>query len=179
MLQYILAQNGMTADCTLEYKSEATEVAALLAENPDAIGLLPQPFVTVACAQNEALSVVFSMDEEWNKAQGENGSSTVTGVTVVRKAFLEENEEAVKTFLAEHAESAEAINADVEQGAALVVEAGIIGKEPIAKKAIPNCSIACITGEEMESRLSGYLQVLFDQSPEAVGGKLPGEDFYY
>lgn len=180
VLQYILKQNGMSShDCNLEYKSEATEVAALLAENPDAIGLLPQPFVTSACAQNEALSIIFDMNEEWEKVQGENGSRMVTGVTVVRNAFLEENEEAVKTFLAEHEKSAATINEDPAAGAAMVVEAGIIGKEPIARKAIPFCNIVSITGEDMKQSLAGYLQVLFEQSPEAVGGSLPGEDFYY
>lgn len=180
VLRYILAQNDMSEkDCTLEYKSEATEVAALLAENPDAIGLLPQPFVTSACAQNESLSVVLDMNEEWNLVQEENGSSMVTGVTVVRKEFLEENKEAVETFLAEHEESVEAMNRDVDTGAVYAVEAGIVGKEGIAKKAIPNCNITCITGEKMQQALSGYLAVLHEQSPESVGGALPQEDFYY
>ena len=180
VLQYLLAQNGMTTeDCTLEYKSEATEVAAVLAADSNAVGLLPQPFVTAACAQNEALSIVFSMDEEWSKVCEEEGASTVTGVTVVRKEFLEKNKDAVNAFLKEHADSADAINKDPEAGAALVVESGIIAKEPLAKKAIPFCSIVCITGEEMKEALSAYLEVLFAQSPEAVGGKLPGEDFYY
>ena len=178
-LQYILAQNGLTDECTLEYKSEATEVAAVLAENPQAVGLLPQPFVTAACAQNEALSVIFDMDEQWNKAQSENGSSTVTGVTVVRNEFLKENEDAVMIFLTEHKESAEAINADPAKGATLAVEAGIIAKEPIAQKAIPNCNIVCITGEEVQKKLEAYLTVLYEQSPEAVGGKLPAQEFYY
>ena len=180
VLQYLLAQNGMTTeDCTLEYKSEATEVAAVLAADSNAVGLLPQPFVTAACAQNEALSIVFSMDEEWSKVCEEEGASTVTGVTVVRKEFLDKNKDAVEAFLKEHADSADAINKDPEAGAALVVESGIIAKEPLAKKAIPFCSIVCITGEEMKESLSAYLEVLFAQSPEAVGGKLPGEDFYY
>ncbi|MBO5335682.1 MAG: ABC transporter substrate-binding protein [Lachnospiraceae bacterium] len=178
VLQYILAGNNLSGECTLEYKSEATEVAAVLAENPNAVGLLPQPFVTAACAQNEALSVIFDMDEQWSKIQGGN-SSTVTGVTVVHNDFLKENEEAVKTFLEEHAESVKAINEDVAKGATLAVEAGIIAKEPIAKKAISNCNIVCITGNEVKERLSAYLNVLFEQSPEAVGGKLPGEEFYY
>ena len=178
VLQYILAGNNLADECTLEYKSEATEVAAVLAENPNAVGLLPQPFVTAACAQNEALSVIFDMDEQWSKIQGGN-SSTVTGVTVVRNEFLKENEEAVKTFLTEHAESVKAINEDNAGGAKLAVEAGIIAKESIAQKAIPNCNIVCITGDEVKERLSAYLNMLFEQSPEAVGGKLPGEEFYY
>ena len=50
VLQYLLTANGMSADdVILEYKSEATEVASVLAEDPTAIGLLPQPFVTAAC----------------------------------------------------------------------------------------------------------------------------------
>jgi NitT/TauT family transport system substrate-binding protein len=179
-LQYILSENGMsTADCTLEYKSEATEVAAVLAENPDAVGLLPQPFVTAACAQNEALSVILDMNEEWNSVQGEGGSSMVTGVTVVRNEFLEKNPEAVKAFLEEHADSAEAAVTDTETVAALAVEAEIIAKEPIALKAIPKCNIVCITGDEMKQALSGYLEVLYGFDASSVGGALPEDGFYY
>ena len=180
VLKYILSENGLEmGDYTLEYRSEATEVAALLAENKEAIGLLPQPFVTVACTQNEALSVIFDMNEEWNKIQGEDGSCMVTGVTVVRNEFLAENKEAVDTFLAEHAKSAEAIAEDVQAGAVLVTKAEILANEAIAQKAIPYCNIVCVTGEKMKQYLSGYLEVLYQQSPEAVGGELPGEDFYY
>lgn len=180
VLHYIMQGNGLTdTDITLEYKSEATEVAAVLAENPDAVGLLPQPFVTAACAQNEALGVVMDMNAQWIALQGEDGSRMVTGVTVVRNAFLEENEEAVKTFLQEHKESTEGINADVQKGAELAVAAGIIAKEPIAMKAIPKCNITYIAGEEMKRALSGYLSVLFEQDPKSVGGALPADGFYY
>ena len=180
VLHYILSENGMTeADYTLEYKSEASEVAALLAEKPQAVGLLPQPFVTAACIQNEALKVVLDMNEEWTKLLGEDGSRVVTGVTVVRKEFLKEHEAAVKVFLKEHEESTGAINEDVQKGASLAVAAGIVAKEAIAQKAIPACNITCMQGAEVQQALSGYLEVLFEQNPESVGGALPGEDFYY
>lgn len=178
-LKYALAGNGLTeGDYTLEYKSEATEVAAVLAENPDAIGLLPQPFVTAAMLQNQALKVVLDMNAEWMKLNGD-GSGMVTGVTVVRDAFLEENEAAVQRFLEEHALSATAINEDVEGGAAKAVAAGIVAKEPIAKMAIPACNISCVTGGEMKASLEKYLNVLVEFKAELVGGSVPGEDFYY
>ena len=179
VLNYILSAGNMLQEVKLEYKSEATEVAALLAEQPDAIGLLPQPFVTVACMQNDKLQVVLDMNEEWTRLQGENGSRMVTGVTVVRNEFLEKYPNAVKNFLQEHKESAEAINQDTKKGAELVVNAGIIAKAPIAEKAIPKCNITFLAGEEMKKALSGYLEVLFEQNPTAVGGKLPGDGFYY
>ena len=59
------------------------------------------------------------------------------------------------------------------------MEAGIIAKEPLAKKAIPFCSIVCITGEEMVKGLTGFYKVLFDSNPKSVGGKLPDEKIFY
>ena len=179
-LKYILRQNGLTEqDYALEYKSEAAEVAAVLAENPAAIGLLPQPFATAAMMQNESLKEILNMNEEWNRVQGEGGSAMVTGVTLVRREFLDEHEDAVKEFVKEHRESAAAVNEDVAAAAALAVNAGIVAKEPIALKAIPKCSITCVTGGDMKKLLSGYLGVLADFNSELVGGSLPGDDFYY
>lgn len=180
VLQYLLSQNGMSKeDVTLQYRSEAVEVAALLSENPEAVGLLPQPFAVAACAKDDRLSLRFSMTEEWDKVQGEEGSRLVTGVTVVRTAFLEENPEAVALFLKEHAESAAYAAANQEHTARLCVEAGIIADEQAAMQAIPLCAITCITGEEMHKAVAGYLAVLYDKNPESVGGSLPDEDFYY
>lgn len=176
-LQYLLAQHGVDlSDVTLEYKSEATEVAALLKEDSDGIGLLPQPFVTAACMQNEELSVVLDINEEWEALN--DGQGMVTGVTVVRKDFLKEHPEAVDLFLKEHGTSAQFANANVEETAEMIAERGIVEKAPIAAKAIPACHITCITGEEMKAALSGYLETLFEQDPEFIGGAMPGDDFY-
>ena len=180
VLQYLLGANSMsTDDLTIEYKSEATEVAAVLKENADTIGLLPQPFVTAAMAQNENLKMVLNLTEEWDKTQPENGSSLVTGVTVCRKEVLEQNPEAVETFVKEHEESANWVNTNVEDAAELVAAAGIIEKAPIAAKAIPYCSIVCIDGEDMKTRLSGYLEALYEMDPSSVGGQVPDDGFYY
>lgn len=181
VMQYLLKANGLsTDDVKLEYKTEAAEVAAVLKETPDAVGLLPQPFVTAAMAQNDQLKMVLDLTAEWNKVQEQAGGSTlVTGVTVVRTDFLEANQEAVNTFLAEHEESALAVNENVAEAAQMVADLGIIEKAPVAEKAIPYCNITCLKGEEMKTALSGYLQVLYDQDPSSVGGSLPGDDFYY
>lgn len=180
VLQYLLTENGLTTDdVTLEYKSEATEVAAVLAEDTTAVGVLPQPFVTAACAQNENLSVVLDLTKEWSAVQGEGGSSLVTGVTVVRNAFLQENGAAVDKFLEEHKASAAYANENVEEAAELVAAAGIIEKAQVAVKAMPKCNITYIDGEDMKTALSGYLEVLYGQDPASVGGSLPGDDFYY
>ena len=49
----------------------------------------------------------------------------------------------------------------------------------VAEKALPFCNIVCITGNEMQEMLSGYLAALAEQAPQAVGGKLPADNFYF
>lgn len=177
-LQHLLKSTGIElSEVTIEYKSEATEVAAVMAKNPDAIGLLPMPYVIAACAQNENLKIVLDVNKEWEKIN--NGKGLVTGVTVARKAFLEENPAAVASFLEDHRNSVEYVNGNVEEAAELIVELGVVEKAPVAQKAIPKCNIVSIEGEEMKTLLSEYLQILYTQDKEFIGGALPGEDFYY
>lgn len=179
-INYLLTANNLTAeDVKLEYKSEATEVAAILKEDSMAVGLLPQPFATVACAQNEEVEMVIDLTDEWDKVQGEQGSRLVTGVTIADNDFINENESEIQTFLEEYKDSVEFVNSDPEAAASLVVAAGIIEKEEIAKQAIPYCNITYIAGADIQPVLSGYLQVLYDQDPQSVGGKLPDDYFYY
>lgn len=177
--QLLLAANGIALDeVTIEYKSEATEVAATLKEHPEAVGILPQPFVTAACIQNQELSPVLDLTAEWDAAV-KDGSRLVTGVTVARTDFIDGNKKAIAAFLEEHKASCEYVSSDVEGCASLVVSSGIIEKEPVALKAIPKCNVTYIDGDDMKAALSGYLKALFDMDATTVGGKLPDENFYY
>mgnify|MGYP000470741028 FL=1 len=180
VMNYLLSENGLNdGDVTLEFKSEAAEVASVLKEDPSAVGVLPQPFATAACIQNEALKPVLDLTEQWNLLNKENGSQLVTGVTIVRSDFLKENEEAVKLFMEDHKASAAYTSEHLDEAAEMVAALGIVEKAPIAKKAMPACNIVCITGEEMKSALSGYLSVLEAADAKSIGGQLPGDDFYY
>ena len=176
VLNYLLEKNGVT-DCDVQFKSEATEIAALLKQDPAQIAILPQPFVTVATAQNDQLKVAFSLTDEWKSVSPD--SKLLTGVTVVRNEVLENRAAEVDQFIADHQASTEKATTDVDATAELVAKYGIIAKAPVAKKALPNCNIVAIAGGEMKTDLAGYLQVLFDANPKSVGGTMPDDDFYY
>ena len=176
VLNYLLEKNGVT-DCDVQFKSEATEIAALLKQDPAQIAILPQPFVTVATAQNDQLKVAFSLTDEWKSVSPD--SKLLTGVTVVRNEVLENRAAEVDQFIADHQASTEKATTDVDATAELVAKYGIIAKAPVAKKALPNCNIVAIAGDEMKTDLAGYLQVLFDANPKSVGGTMPDDDFYY
>ena len=141
------------------------------------VAMLPQPYVTTAQMQMEGLKVALDMTEEWDKVSPD--SALVTGVVVARKEFVEQNEAAFNEFLEDYKASTEFVNANVDEAAALVAGYEIVPKEPIAQKALPECNITFISGADMKAKVSGYLKVLYDQNPEAVGGTLPDDAFYY
>lgn len=176
-LAYLLAQHGIdiNADLTVEWMSEHTEVVAKMAAAENAVALLPQPFVTVAAGQVENMRVALDLTKEWDSL--DNGSQLITGGLVVRKAFAEENPEALAAFLEEYAASTAYTNEHPAEAAQLIEKFDII-KAAVAEKAIPFCNIVCVTGDEMKGIVTGYYQTLFDQNPEAVGGAMPGDEFY-
>ena len=177
-LRYLLSMHGldMDKDVTMEWKSEPTETVAAMKMQDNAVAMIPQPFVTVAQGQVENLRVALDLTKEWNAL--DNGSMFITAGLIVRKDFAEKNPEVFQAFLNEYKASTEYVNQNPAEAAQLVEYYGIV-KAAVAEKAIPHCNITYIEGEEMKTALSGYLQVLFDMNPAAVGGKLPGEDFYY
>ncbi len=172
----VLLQKYNATSAELEFKSEATEVAAILAEDPSKIAVLPQPFATVACAQNPELKIAFTLEDEW---AAKLGTGMVTGVTIVRNEFLEAHRDAVVTFIMEHEESVEKCYTELDKTAKLVVAQGIIGKEAIAKDAIPLCNVTCTSGQQMKDTLSSFLEILYKFDEKSVGGKLPPKEFYF
>ena len=178
-LRYVLTQNGMDPDkdVTIQWKSEPSEVVALLNAEQKGIAMLPQPYVTAAAAQlGEGFRVALSLSDEW--AALDNGTLCTTAVVMARREFVEQNSELTEAFLKEFETSVQWVNENVADAAQLCGDYGII-KTPVAQKAIPQCNIVCLTGDAMKQALSGCLGVIFDQNPKAVGGMLPGDDFYY
>ena len=177
-LRYLLSENGIDpdTDVTLDWKSEHSECVAALASGQATVALLPQPFVTVAQSTIEGLRMALDLTAEWDKLG--SGSTLITGVIVARRAVVEENPAAVKAFLADYAASVEWVNANIADAAALIGEYGIVDAA-IAEKALPYCNIVCITGAELLEKLPGYLYVLYNAEPAAVGGAMPDNSFYF
>ena len=177
-LNYVLSKNGIdpVIDVTIEFKSESTEVAAMLESGTDIIAMLPQPYVATVMAKNENVRICLDLTEEWEKAS-DDGSSIVTGVVCVRKEFIEANPEAFAQFMEDYKISVDEVLANPDGAAALIGGYDIV-PEAVAKKALPYCNITLITGAEMETKVKGYLTALYEQDPSAVGGNMPDEEIH-
>ena len=181
-LNYVLEGNGIDPekDVTLEYKSEHSECLAAFLANEGSVAMLPQPFVTTAQMKQPNMQVVLDMNAEWDRLQegSEAPSAMMTGVVVARTEFIQNNPEVMNNFMDAYQASVAFTNENVDEAAAIIGAYDIV-PEAVAKKAVPYCSIVCIEGEEMKTLLSGYLNVLFEQNPKAVGGAVPADDFYF
>lgn len=178
ILTKLLTDSGLEIgkDVFVEFKSEHSDVASLLAAGEAQVALLPEPNVTATSLQNADVKVALDLTKEW---EAKYGTKLVQGCIIGRKDFVDAYAGEVDEFLEEYKESVDFINTASDEAAQMIVDAGIIPKAPLAKKAIPNSYITFITGEEMKNLAVENLQVLFAANPASIGGNLPNADFYY
>lgn len=178
VLNYILTENGLTPgeDVDVEFMDSAALVTQMTSGAVD-LCMLPVPAATTVLMQNPEVRSALDLTEEWNNVTDE-GVLTM-GSVVVRREFAESQPEAVAAFLTEYAASIEMVQSDVERAAGLCESYGIVPKAAVAARAIPDCNICCVTGADIQSSIEPYYNVLYAANPAAVGGAVPGEDFYF
>ena len=181
VVNYILEANGLTDKVKVEYLAEHAELATQAASGMVDVALLPEPHVTSVLNQNKDFRIALDVTELFNQAAAGKGENAVLsmGCVIVNKEWAAANAEKLAAFMDAYTASVEFVNTNVDEASQMVEAQGIIPKAAVAKKAIPNCHIVFITGDEMKTQIAPFFQVLFNANPKSVGGELPGEDFYY
>lgn len=141
------------------------------------LAVLPEPLVTAAMKANDSLHVLLDLTEEWEKYYP--ADSLVQGCVVVRTEFAKAYPGAVSQFLKDYEASVGFLTSDPDAAAQNIVDAGIFAAAPVAKAAIPRCNLCFLTGAEMKTAMSRYLEIMLGEAAASVGGALPGDDFYY
>jgi NitT/TauT family transport system substrate-binding protein len=171
----LCSKYGIELDIDTSYAQPA-ELNTAVAAGQVGLAVLPEPMVTVAKSQNPDLTVALDLTEEWDKVM--EPGSLVQGCVVVRRDFAEAHPDAVKAFLTDYEASVKLLTEDTETAAKNIEAAGIFAKAAVAAKAIPNCNVCFVTGEDMQRELGAFLEIMSRKAPQSIGGKLPGEDFY-
>lgn len=174
VLNSFIKENNLE-NVNIEFKQEASEIAAILNKEENVIAMIPEPFVSVVSMKNENVRRVFDMADEWEKI---NNSPQVTGVLVARKEFIDNNKEVFDKFLEEYEKSINFANENVAEVSKIVEDFEIV-PEGLGEKSIPNINMQYIDGSDMQEAVSKYLEKLYEFEPKLVGGKLPDEGFYY
>lgn len=180
ILKYILEKNGMTVgtDVMFDYTySTPDTLSTAVAGGLAPVALLPEPKVTVVKSQNSGIRTAIDLSAEWDRISP--AGSLAQGCIIARTDFINSHPEQITAFLDEYSVSVGFVGADPKAASELIAQAGIIPKAAIAEKAIPNCNIKYIDGDEMKNALSAFYGILFDVEPKSVGGTLPDDGLYY
>ncbi len=179
VFQYLCEANGLKVgeDVIIDNSyAQPANLNSAVSAGEVSLAVLPEPMVTVARSSNDKLQVVMDLTEEWDKVS--TPGSLVQGCVVVRTEFAKNHAEELKVFLSEYEASINALMADIPGSAEKIQETGVFAKAPVAAKAIPNCNLCFIAGEDMKDSLGSFLETMFNVSPASVGGAVPGDDFY-
>ncbi len=168
----------------LQFVDEFATVAGMIASGECEIALLAEPSVTSALINNSELNVALDLTAVWRQAGLDGKIANVElaqGCVIVRKEFAEKNPDAIQSFLTEYASSVAYMSAseNLDNAATLCETYGIVPKAAVAKKAIPNCNLVCIVGNEMKTMMEENLKVFFQYKPASIGGAMPSDEFYY
>lgn len=178
-IEALMKKTGMADSFQLEFKSSPFEVLNLMQNEKNCVAILPQPFVSLSKLMVEPLYTPVDITKEWDKAFADTGSQAVTTTTIVNRAFLEDHEQAVIEYLKMAGKSVEWSLSHMEEASALQEELGTFLNNSVALDAMPQISMVNLTGVEMRTALSGFIDELYTANPDSVGGAIPGEDFYY
>ena len=177
VLRYILSGNGIDPDKDVEIVFlDSAELTTRAATGGIDICMLPVPAVTTVMIKNPDMRIALDMTEEWDRLG--TGSILTMGCVVVRTEFLKEHKAEVTMFLREYETSINFMKSNADLASELCAKYGIVPSAAVAKKAIPDCNLIYVDGEQIKESLEGYLKVLYDANPKAIGGKMPGDDFY-
>ena len=179
VIDHLLTQNGLDPDkdVTIEWMT-AQEVTAKMVQSTDGVCLLPVPAATALQIKDAGVREALNISDEWDKI---SESPLVMGCVVARSAFMQEHPDLVEQFLTDYENSINFVKdeANLAQAAEMVAAHGIAANAAIAAKAIPQCNLIFMDGEEMRSAIQSYYEVLFTANPASIGGGNPDDDFYY
>lgn len=183
ILEHALAAAGVNATVSTSIDGETIdtpkELGELVQNGSLPIAAMPEPIITsalLAIQKAGNTDIAYSIDLNVADAWSEGHTTPITmGCIVAKTDFVNQNKAAIDSFLADYKASVEYVGDADNLGSAAnyVVESGIMGALPAAKKALGNLggAIAYIDGADMKSALVAFY--------EAIGITLPADAFYY
>lgn len=184
ILEYLLKAANVNATVSTSVNGTEIVTPAQLGEQVVAgnvpIAVVPEPIVTsslLTIAKNANANISYSVDVNLNNVWNQYCKTELTmGCVVASKTFVSEHKTVIDKFLLEYKNSIDFISnsANIDTAAEYVVETGVMGAVPAAKKALTNLngSIVYIDGADMKAALTAFYKAIGISAPK-------NNNFYY
>ena len=171
ILRHLLVENGLDPDMNVTIEIDSSPYYRPEDSQKGDVYLLDPYNAAAAMAEDSELTLFADLGEEWDSL---SLGQIVAGCAVARTEFVQAHPEAVETFLSGMEQSAAAMS-DPDTA----VNYWSNPNRDVLLAALPHCGITFVTGQDMKDLAEDYYLSLFQADPDAIGGGLPYDDFYY
>jgi NitT/TauT family transport system substrate-binding protein len=180
IMRELLKRNSLRpdTDVILDYSFPTHIDLALAAASGKApIALLSEPMLSVSMEKNKLMKISLSMQDEWQKAVGNETPMAQTAL-LVKTEYAKQHQAEVKKFLSDYQASLAWVKQYPDSAAQRAVDLKLIATKTAANKAISRCHFEWMYADLGKAKLEQYTQLLLNQNPAVVGYKLPADSFY-
>jgi NitT/TauT family transport system substrate-binding protein len=179
LLRYLISKNGLDPerDVRIQYIASSVELAQLVAAGRAQLAAMPEPWLTEVLEKNPQLKVVLDFQKEWQRIEKQGAAYPQTCI-VVRKKFVEEHPEAVRSFLKELKDSIDWVNHH-PRAAGMLGEKYVQIAAPAVEKGLGRTNLKFDEAFKVRPAIGLFFQRLLEFAPDSIGGKVPDAEFYY
>ena len=171
ILRHLLVENGLDPDMNVTVETDSSPYYRPEDSQKGDVYLLDPYNAAAAMAKDSELTLFADLGEEWDSL---SLGQIVAGCAVARTEFVQAHPEAISAFLSGMEQSSAAMS-DPDTA----VNYWSNPNQDVLLAALPHCGITFVTGQDMKDLAEDYYLSLFQADPDAIGGGLPYDDFYY
>ncbi|MCX6225235.1 MAG: ABC transporter substrate-binding protein [Bacteroidia bacterium] len=181
IFRYLLNLHGLNPDkdVILDYSFPThIDLANAVCAGQADLAVISEPLVSLVRARNPSILQMMDLNAEWAKAFPGYPAMPQTAL-MGRKDFIRDHPDWIRKICEAWYRSIELVNLHPEQAARRIVYHKILTDPAIAVNSIPGCNLKFKYASEIRPEIDRYFQVFFNFNPDAVGGKLPDEQFIF
>ena len=164
----------------LDFSIPAAELAPAIISKRIEYAVVPEPFVTVATSKDSAIVAAIDLQKEYRAVEAAEGLENYPmTVVVINSTFAKNHPEMVRQILAFYKDAIDWTNNNATKAGVLVQSHTLGLMAPIAAKVIPRGAYVYQSAQDARGDLEKLFEIFMSFSPEAVGGSLPDDGFYF
>ena len=179
LVRYLLNLHGLKPDqdVILDYSFPThIDLANAVSAGQAKLAVISEPLVSLVRTRNPSILKLLSLNEEWAKTFPGNPEMPQTAL-LGRIDFIRDHPDWIRRICEAWMRSTGLVNLHPEQAAGRIVFHKILPDTVSVLNSIPGCNLKFRYASEIRSEIGQYLQVFFTFNPDAVGGKIPDEEF--
>lgn len=178
--KYAFSQNGINLDedVNITYLSSASEVGPAFLGGKTDLAILSEPVSTNVLMKNPDAKIILDFNEEWINITGiESGYPQAS--LIIKSELVDNDREFVDKFIEAYVDSQEWAKSNPEELGEYAEEMDIGMKKDMVVNGIDRMNIGPLSVDKGKEAYEIYYNMLLENAPEVIGGKLPDEGFYF